>query len=382
MTLFNRRSLARGAAAGFMPGVAQTAAPEEGSTYINVRDLGAKGDGKTDDSKALQRAIDVAAERGGAVFVPPGSYATSELRMRRNVGLIGIPAWDYRRGGGSVLKLVDESARCLVNLTGAVGATIDGLSLEGGGLGKNINGVFLDKPDYGKEEDTFRIERCRVARFSGDGVNLLRVWCFSMRQNMIAFNRGDGVRCVGWDGFIIDNWFSGNQGSGFGGRGTASLTFTGNRIEWNREAGILLGHGSHCNITGNYIDRCGGCGIALVPAGNAQSKHVTITGNMIYRSGKWSAPDSQKSCHAWLEGAAGVTFSGNTMTAGRDDGQRGDWTPRYGLVYQGLQNCIIKDNVLHDGAIKELVLARGDAGEGVIVRNNPGRLFQPPAAKT
>ena len=37
---------------------------------LNVRQSGAKGDGKSDDTKSIQSAIDTAAERGGAVFLP------------------------------------------------------------------------------------------------------------------------------------------------------------------------------------------------------------------------------------------------------------------------------------------------------------------------
>jgi hypothetical protein len=110
-----------------------------------------------------------------------------------------------------------DAAKCLLNIAGATGATIDGLALDGAGLGKGIHGIFLDKPDYGKHEDAFRIERCQVARFTGDGVNLAHAWCFSVRHSMLAYNRGDGLSLRGWDGFLSDNWFSGNQRAGFGG---------------------------------------------------------------------------------------------------------------------------------------------------------------------
>ncbi|MCX7765540.1 MAG: glycoside hydrolase family 55 protein, partial [Candidatus Sumerlaeia bacterium] len=44
---------------------------------INVKDFGAIGDGKTDDTKAFQTALDTASgkdEIGGTVFVPQGTY--------------------------------------------------------------------------------------------------------------------------------------------------------------------------------------------------------------------------------------------------------------------------------------------------------------------
>ena len=61
---------------------------------------------------------------------------------------------------------------------------------------------------------------------------------------------------------------------------------TGNRIEWNAHGGIRIPGGSHYNITGNYIDRSGGPGISLRCPRRAPCLCFTITGNVIYRSGK------------------------------------------------------------------------------------------------
>lgn len=49
----------------------------------NVRDFGAKGDGITSDTAAIQRAIDA----GGIVFFPPGCYRSGTLYLRSNGGL-------------------------------------------------------------------------------------------------------------------------------------------------------------------------------------------------------------------------------------------------------------------------------------------------------
>ena len=51
------------------------------------------------------------------------------------------------------------------------------------------------------------------------------------------------------------------------------------------------------------------------------------------------------------------------------------WSPAYGIIYGGLQYCVIKDNVLHDGAIKQLMVDSGGNSEGVLIGDNPGRLF-------
>jgi hypothetical protein len=368
-----RRQITRAAALGGMwlamrPEMSAAETPAD--TLLNVRQFGAKGDGKTDDTKSIQSTIDAAAERGGSVYVPPGLYPSAELQMRPHVSIIGIPAWDYEHGFGSVIRLSDEHARCLLNITGAFGATVAGLSLDGGHLGTGVHGVWLNKPDYGKQEDTFRIERCQIANFSGDGVRLTRAWCFSIRHSMIAYNGGDGISLRGWDGFLLDNWLSGNHGAGFAAREeNASCTFTANRIEWNREGMLIIG-GNGYNITGNFFDRAGTCGLAVVGG-----KQMSISGNFVKRSGKIAAPGTYDSSQIRLERTRGVTCCGNNLEAGRDDNGRGVWSPSYGIVYKELQNCVIANNVLDDGAIQRLMADLGGHGEGLVVKDNPGSLL-------
>src|SRR5689334_18693765 len=50
-----------------------TISPMPGPT-VNVRDTGAKGDGRTNDTAALQKAIDAVADKEGTVVVPDGVY--------------------------------------------------------------------------------------------------------------------------------------------------------------------------------------------------------------------------------------------------------------------------------------------------------------------
>jgi polygalacturonase len=55
---------------------------------INVRDLGAKGDGSTKDTAAIQRAIDQAeAQGGGTVVIPSGQYLSGTIRLKNNTTL-------------------------------------------------------------------------------------------------------------------------------------------------------------------------------------------------------------------------------------------------------------------------------------------------------
>ena len=384
--LYSRRRLAQAATLGGMlpvmaagaAGQGAPAAPAAG-TLLDVRGFGAKGDGKSDDTKAIQSAIDAAA-RGGAVFLSPGVYRTGELQLRPHTALIGVAGWDYRSSGGSVLRLLDENATCLLNITDAFGVTIDGLSLEGGRLGKGVHGISSQQEGLRQTggrvphrafEDRQLLGRRRP---SAPGL-VLHHPALHDRQK-----RGDGVSMKGWDGFLLDNWFSGNQGAGFAAREeNASCTFTGNRIEWNRE-GIEIVGGDSYNITGNFFDRSGTSGLILRRGAQGPCMLVTVTGNVVRRSGKPAKPDSYDSAQVRLEGCVGVTFTGNTLQAGRDDGDRGVWSPSYGIAYKDLQQCVITSNVLYHGALKQLMVDLGGNDEGVVVKDNPGSLFQPPAA--
>jgi hypothetical protein len=348
-----------------------------GNGLLNVLDFGAKRDGTTDDTAAIQKAMDQAAINNGAIFIPEGNYLCSELKVPAGIGVYGLPAWSYGKGQGTILKFKGGSA-CLINLTGSFGAYLYGLCLHGGNIEGEAHGILVDKPDYGKQEDTPRIDMCRIERFTGDGIRLERIWCFVVRHSHCYGNKGCGLRVRGWDGFILDNWFSGNGKAGYGSyEENASNTITGNRIEWNREGGIVICGGSHYNITGNYIDRSGRCGLALLPREGQKHCHtLAITGNVIYRSGKpdWGKGDGFDSAHVRLEYAKGLTFTGNSLNSGRDDGGRGDYSPEYGIIMKGLEYSVIKDNVAYLGALKQLFLDQGEHGEGVIIKDNVGSL--------
>jgi Pectate lyase superfamily protein len=352
---------------------------------IDPCQFGAKGDGQTDDTSALQRAIDAAAARRGAVVFPSGVFCTGCLKVPSYVALIGVASADYRSVAGTVLKLNDENAPCLLEVTGSINVRLVGLDLEGGGLGQGIHGVNLHKSDMGRQEDQLVIERTRIGWFTGDGVHLNFAWCFSIRQSMLYNNHGCGVGGHGFDALITDNWMNGNGIAGIGFlNGSASITVTGNRIEWNgsrHEQGgnIVLRRGNFYTITGNYLDRAFGPGIRVVgqPENNAGSVVLAITGNLIYRSGNpigGREVDELDSAHVRLDFCRGLTFTGNTMSAGRGDADQQGWSPNYAMVLHNLDNCVIQSNVMHHGAFKELIHDLGGHGPQVIIKDNAGSL--------
>ena len=72
------------------PAESRTASPSAGEW--RVTDFGAKGDGTTDDTAAIQRAIDTAGRTGGELRFPPGTYRVSSVGLRPGVHYLGYGA--------------------------------------------------------------------------------------------------------------------------------------------------------------------------------------------------------------------------------------------------------------------------------------------------
>jgi pectate lyase-like protein/parallel beta helix pectate lyase-like protein len=89
------------------------------SLVVNVRDRGAKGDGKTNDTAAIQRAITEVTGTGGTVFIPNGVYMVEAvgkslrlgskmtLRMADNAMLKVIPNREKRYSTLTIRKVSD-----------------------------------------------------------------------------------------------------------------------------------------------------------------------------------------------------------------------------------------------------------------------------------
>lgn len=102
---------------------------------LNVRQLGAQGNGSADDRLAIQSAIDSIAQSGGGVLVfPAGQYSVSRapnssvaIMLRSGVALEG-------QGKGSILRLRDGVGGHLLNVTREQDCAVRQMVLDGNRL--------------------------------------------------------------------------------------------------------------------------------------------------------------------------------------------------------------------------------------------------------
>lgn len=137
-----------------------------GARVYNVRDFGAKGDGKTLDTSAIQKAIDACTnDKGGTVLIPTGDFLSGTLELKSNITLhlsangklLGSPKReDYTAGNGvpsgngNIVFLYAVNAS---NITIEGNGTVDGNGAafyngkgDNTGPGKNGVGGNFDRP--------------------------------------------------------------------------------------------------------------------------------------------------------------------------------------------------------------------------------------------
>lgn len=136
-----------------------------GAKVYNVKDFGAKGDGRTLDTTAIQSAVDACTkDGGGTVLVPAGSFLTGTIELKSNVTLhlatqgrlLGSPdKKDYTAGkgvppgNGNIVFLYAANAD---NISIKGRGTIDGNGVafytgQGDNTGPNSpGGGYFDRP--------------------------------------------------------------------------------------------------------------------------------------------------------------------------------------------------------------------------------------------
>ncbi|HVU15411.1 MAG TPA: glycosyl hydrolase family 28-related protein [Candidatus Didemnitutus sp.] len=169
---------------------------------ISIRDVGAKGNGESDDTEALKKAIGQAAKEGRPVWVPAGDYKiTGDLVLPSNVTIQGAGMWHTTFVGDERLY-GDAARRVRFKLAGK------NIHLADFAILGRLNYRNDSEPNDGivgsvcadSSIERIWVEHTKVGAWIYNGTDLRIVGC--RFRNLLA----DGVNlCVGTSGTVIEN---------------------------------------------------------------------------------------------------------------------------------------------------------------------------------
>jgi uncharacterized repeat protein (TIGR02543 family) len=294
---------------------------------LDVRSKGAKGDGVTDDTAALQAAVEQIGGTNDTVFVSNGTYMihpSVHLNLKSNMIL--------KIANGAVLKAIPVSSDgyAVVNLSNIQNVTIIGGTVEGERGGHTGAAVVGDGHGHGFTilgTDNIMLRDLTVKNCWGDGIYVGKGNIMTKNvtiDNVISDNnRRQGMSVVMVDGMVVKNSvFKNTNGtdpqagidlepnlgntvnnvkiqncqvidnahagivlwvaSGFTNTFVTNVTIDGCTVDRNMQsAGIVAVTPSPTRITNNKVRNNGFYGLVI------ESSNGVITGNTITDNGRW-----------------------------------------------------------------------------------------------
>ncbi len=255
---------------------------ETNLTALNVRSFGARGDGKTDDTRAMQEALNSAAGRV-PLWIPAGKYLVDTLSLRG-------PSLTVFGDGLRYSTLVSKSGKDILVLGPAKASdapsmwpvSIRDLGFSGAGVTGNTGRGLVIQDAYG-----VNVQNVYVVNCGGDAVELNDTTYSAQLENVLAgFGGGCGFKIAGAPSVNLINcyalqvpegkagyWlYSGNINlfgcngimgpSGIWGRigsstldgqswsSEADVTLVGCNVESCEVAGLQVRHGSRVSVLG------------------------------------------------------------------------------------------------------------------------------------
>ena len=225
---------------GIMPGAVGKTLNNKMQDLVSVKDFGAKGDGTTDDTSAIQAAINLACTYGGNVYLPAGTYKISAaLVFTMNSSLVDPIKRPSMSGDGMAATTIYQTAN-------ANGIEIVGYDAQPAGYC-----LFQNFTLYGYQKNKLGIALKDIAFVTIDNVylagwatGLYGVNCLSSTFNdlVIRFNDGgfyfEPNAAFGFysepNAITMSNCTVGNNDS-YGGKviGAGTFNLTGGSIEAN-----------------------------------------------------------------------------------------------------------------------------------------------------
>lgn len=350
---------------------------------INAGEYGVWPDALDDQSRAFRRMLEDAAGRGAPVFLPPGDYVISNIRLPRETRLAGVPgATRIVYGGDGYLFAAEDAA--FVELSG--------LSFDGANRALGHAQALVEM----RRVAHFLMDRCEIAGSAANGVALERV-SGSVERCIITGAAGHALYSVeaermriaantvadcGEGGILVHRWQAAGDGS----------IVSGNRIERiggqdaprsGRGIGIGVFRAGNVIVSDNYIADCGLSAIHASSAGNVQ-----ITGNQCLRSGGVALHSELASEGAVIasnivdgaatgiaianldQGGRMVVCSGNVVRNLVDDAPDAGSGPGFGIGISVEADTAVTGNVVEGAPRHGMLLGWGPALRNVAATGN------------
>ncbi len=267
------------------PGTADARAATRGGapSMVNVRDHGAVGDGSTDDTAAVQSALDAIPAGGGTVFIPAGRYAISRTLLVREHNATVTGEGPGQRAmtahgavgtrleaietfeGGPLLRVQSDDDRAPLH-----GVTLRDLALDGRGF---ATGSGIHYRSY-----RGLIEHVYVYNFAEHGLDLQGYPDWDLYDTVVAFSQvsrcggsglhlGDGATDMHFTSCVL---FENQDNMQLQGGGSAQVT--GCHFYTAVQHNIFFnGAGSRSKFANCKIEGAGGNGVSMDSSSSAYS---------------------------------------------------------------------------------------------------------------
>lgn len=263
----------------------------------SVKAWGAKGDGTTDDSTAIQSAIN--GTEYGIVFFPAGSYVMSNpVTLKREVRVFGASK-------NGVKLLAPKGA---FSVYPEFGTTVSDMTIvgSGSGIGISINGtgnaplrvndieldnLYIQNYDFGVRASwawNVKITRCDIYN-CGNALKILGTSVNNMVSDCVLNNAGKRYSVVSFEqaggnaeGWMFNNCFIGFGSESFNIYGALAVEIVNCILDLNSGNGITVTGAHNLKISNSWILCDSGNAVQFADLAAEDSLQCSITGCHIY----------------------------------------------------------------------------------------------------